>query len=66
METTEMQQLLGAECDQGEDEEEEKVLPWSEVLPPLVRTGDGNATTRWDKDEQPRRNLGYYCRCSIL
>lgn len=67
METTEMVQLLGAECDQGGDEKEQEVfLSWSKVLPPLVQTGDGNATTSWEKGEQPTRNLGYYCRCSVI
>lgn len=41
-------------------------LSWSKVLPPLGQTGDGNATTCWDKDEQPERNLGYYCRRSVI
>lgn len=62
-----MQQLLGAEWDRGGDEEEEMIfLPRLKVLPPLVRTGDGNATTRWDKDEQPKRIFGYYGCCCVI
>lgn len=67
MKTTETLQLPGAERDQGGDEEEEEIfLSWLKVLPPLVQTGVGNATTSWGKDGQPTRNLGYYCCCSFI
>lgn len=48
METTEMLQLLGAECDQEEEVMKRRkrfFLSRWKVLPPLVQTGDGNATT---------------------
>lgn len=64
MDTTETLPLTDAGCDQGGDEM--VFLSRSKVLPLLVQTGDGNATTCGDKDEQPERNLGYYCRRSVI